>query len=357
MANSRVKLDQLTSIRGIAAWWVVLFHFQALMSAAMPASFMKIISHGYLAVDLFFILSGFVIYLNYHAKVFSGFPGSAIQFYTNRFSRIYPVHALMLGGYLLLVGTFFYFSKSGTPPDAYSSRSFIESFLLVHAWFGVGNSWNVPSWSISAEWFVYLLFPLITIVLQKYLKKLFLHLAVSTLIIFLIYYTYKVMGLSSLGADTFTMALVRTLFEFLLGTIIGSLYVNHHIDLVKYKYWMLFIFASTVLLYINFDISDFALIPAAFFSLIIYMSVEDDFVSTALSNKALVYLGEISYSTYMVHYFIYDLLKAGWVTNSGEVNQIYLALSFLAVLTSSILIYHFVEMPSQKYLRKRLRGI
>lgn len=354
MDNSRGKLNQLTSIRGIAAWWVVLFHSQMLFDDSLPPALANVIAHGYLAVDLFFILSGFVIYLNYNSKVASGFPASAIAFYLNRFARIYPVHLLMLGSYLLLAGAFVYFSKSGVTPDSYSAKSFVESVFLIHAWFGTGMSWNVPSWSISAEWFVYLLFPLITLILRKHLKTMLSHIAISAFILALIYCTYSAMDVNSLGTDILSMALIRVCFEFLLGTIIGSAYVSHLAFLKQYKKWILIAFAVISIIYVNFDIKDYVLFPAAFFFLIIYMCVEDSILQTVFSNRVLVYLGEISYSTYMVHYLVYDLFKAVWVSESSNVNQGYLALSFLAVLLMSMLTYHFVEMPSQKYLRGRL---
>lgn len=357
MQIQNVKLDQLTSIRGLAAWWVVVFHSQALLDISLPTNVLKVISHGYLAVDLFFILSGFVIYLNYHAKAASAFPRSAVAFYTNRLARIYPVHLLMLCGYLLLAVAFLYFSRRGETPDSFSAKSFIESVFLIHAWFGAGMSWNVPSWSVSAEWFVYLMFPVIALILQRYLKEVFSHIALSAILLFLIYYVYSAMDVASLGDDVPAMALVRVTLEFLMGTIVGSLYVHHYAWTEKNKYWILLGFLTIIFVYFVSEINDYALIPAAFFLLIAFMSVEDAFLRKTLSNKVLVYLGEISYSTYMLHYLVYDLLKAGWVTDSGKVNQFYLALSFLVVLVGSMLIHHIVEKPSQSYLRKKLVGM
>jgi peptidoglycan/LPS O-acetylase OafA/YrhL len=66
----------------------------------------------------------------------------------------------------------------------------------------------------------------------------------------------------------------------------------------------------------------------------------------------LVYLGEISYSTYMVHYLVYDLLKAAFVTDAHQINQWYLWLSFVAVFVLSVVLHHVVDMPSQKYFRR-----
>ena len=59
------QIHALTSLRGIAAWWVVLFHFDTYLLPYIPVAVFQFIAKGYLAVDLFFCLSGFVIFLNY----------------------------------------------------------------------------------------------------------------------------------------------------------------------------------------------------------------------------------------------------------------------------------------------------
>jgi peptidoglycan/LPS O-acetylase OafA/YrhL len=81
--------------------------------------------------------------------------------------------------------------------------------------------------------------------------------------------------------------------------------------------------------------------------------VTTSWITAALSTPVLVYLGEISYSTYMVHYLVYDLLKAVFVSSSYQVNQLYLWLSFVVVFILSVLLHHAVDMPSQKFFRRR----
>ena len=60
------NIDALTGIRGIAAWMVVVYHFRTLMPAADSSNVLRLFDHGYLAVDLFFILSGLVLYISYY---------------------------------------------------------------------------------------------------------------------------------------------------------------------------------------------------------------------------------------------------------------------------------------------------
>jgi peptidoglycan/LPS O-acetylase OafA/YrhL len=247
---------------------------------------------------------------------------------------------------------FTYFSSSHSAPSAYTWNTFIQSMFLVHMWFGSDLTWNVPSWSISSEWFVYLFFPLMAYLLRKMRDGIGAHLLAIGLLAALLYLIYSTAGLTSLGADIPRMALVRTMLEFLMGVFIGSLFVNHRHFLQKYCSAMLVGFVALFFLYVGAPVPDYALIPVAFALLIAYMSVTSSWITTTLSTAPLVYLGEISYSTYMVHYLVYDLLKACFVNNLNQVNQIYLWLSFVAVLILSMLLHHAVDSPSQKYFRR-----
>lgn len=317
--------------------------------------FIKVLSHGYLAVDLFFILSGFVIYLNYQAKITKNFPQSIMPFYWNRLTRIYPLHFLMLIAYVLFAASFLIFSKSAATPASYDIKSFIQSLLLIQAW-GYGTmSWNVPSWSISAEWFVYLLFPFLALVLRKYLNNIARHLVLGCLLLAAIYFTYSLTRTQSLGDAITTMALPRTIFEFLLGNIVASLYLHHLAFLTKKKYAFFAIFIVAIAVYVNIEINDYVLIPVIFFSLITYMCVDNSLFKKVLSHPALVYLGEISYATYIIHYLIFDLLKAGWISNTSSASQVYVYLSFAMVLIASVFSHHLLELPAQQYLRMKYR--
>jgi peptidoglycan/LPS O-acetylase OafA/YrhL len=349
-----VKLNQLAGLRGICAWWVVFYHSLTLMNDSVPMPVKQFISHGYLAVDLFFLLSGFVIFLSYHASLSTNFPHSVGKFYWNRFSRIYPLHVVMLGGYLLLFGAFTFLSNSHTAPQAYTWSAFIQSMFLVHMWFGSELTWNVPSWSISSEWFVYLFFPLMAYSLRKLRGGIVAHLACILLAAAILHVIYSMSGLHSIGADIPHMALVRTMFEFLMGVFVGSLYVNHRDFLVRHSTAALAGFVALCVLYASTSTPDYALIPITFAFLIAYLSVTTSWITALLSTPVLVYLGEISYSTYMVHYLVYDLLKAVFITDTHNINQMYLWLSFVVVFILSVVLHHAVDMPSQKYFRRRL---
>lgn len=119
-----------------------------------------------LAVDLFFVISGIVIAMVYETRVrdFGGYR----SFIRKRIARLYPLHLATLAfyvaiGVLIALGKFVPASTS-----KYDTAEIVPNLLMIHAWFPHGHlSYNYASWSISAEFFVYLLFPVILFVVSR----------------------------------------------------------------------------------------------------------------------------------------------------------------------------------------------
>ena len=159
--HSIPNIPALTGLRGFAAWWVVSYHFREFFYLA-PAWLISFFSKGYLAVDIFFILSGFVIYISGNGLAQNPNLQKYLTFVRRRFSRIYPVHLFMLLVYLLLPAAIVIFSKSKQIPQAFSIESFIANLFLLQAWGFIDYlSWNVAAWAISSLFAAYLLFPII----------------------------------------------------------------------------------------------------------------------------------------------------------------------------------------------------
>ncbi len=175
------EITSWTALRGIAALWIVLFHFwPPLATSGTPL----ILAKGYLAVDMFFVLSGAVLMLVYQGTIAEG-RFRLREFALKRFARLYPVHlvtlvlalAILLGGPLL--------GFQGRALD-YDVPSMVLLHLgLMHAW-GVlpTGGLNFPSWSISAEAFAYALFPLLALAFFRLSPRAALPMALS---VFLIY--------------------------------------------------------------------------------------------------------------------------------------------------------------------------
>ena len=140
-------------MRGIAAIYVVLFHsFSALPLSNFLTTF---VSHGYLAVDLFFVLSGFVMAMTYGHRFASGWSrGAYLQFLGRRIARIYPLYlvATIVGFFLIVSGCL---DASKSPP---LGITLVLNLIMIQAW-GLAGSLDAPCWSISAEFAAYLIFP------------------------------------------------------------------------------------------------------------------------------------------------------------------------------------------------------
>jgi peptidoglycan/LPS O-acetylase OafA/YrhL len=150
------EIRSLTGLRGIAALYVLLFHYFPLAATSNFSNPLKrVLDHGYLAVDIFFVLSGFVMAMNYGRSFAAGWSWSAyLRFLGRRIARIYPL-------YLVATITGFVFVTAGWLNYTHAfprATAVMVNLLMIQAWGFVG-SFDSPAWSISAEWAAYLVFP------------------------------------------------------------------------------------------------------------------------------------------------------------------------------------------------------
>jgi len=147
---------RLDALRGVAACSVLLYHSKFTVWDE-PTALMR---NAYLAVDLFFVISGFVMQHAYGARIRQGMP--LPDYMVLRLGRIYPLHLFMLlvwVPYIAFKTHLFHQGFGGTDPSYSNAWTFLSNVLLIQAWHLHDSlNWNYPSWSISAEWAVYLLF-------------------------------------------------------------------------------------------------------------------------------------------------------------------------------------------------------
>ena len=129
----------LTSLRGLAAFAVMAFHFTPMMAG------FSLFSRGFLGVDLFFLLSGFILAHVYSGRLRLG------PFLSARFSRTYPLHLFTIALLLPALGR----------GEAFSATALACNLSMTQVLCGGPLSWNPVSWSLSAEWISYLAFPLL----------------------------------------------------------------------------------------------------------------------------------------------------------------------------------------------------
>lgn len=340
--------ESLTVLRGIAAWWIVLYHFRSFLDDHFPASFIFIVAQGYLAVDLFFILSGFVIYYNYRTLNYN--KNDLLTFFAKRFARIYPLHIVILVSYLSIPLLFILYSKFDRFSDWYDTSYYFMSIFLLQNWgFTDTLSWNTPAWSISTEWFSYLAFPFFLFAVSKYLTRFYL-VALSFCIVTLILAAYFYLnGESTIGANIPKNGLTRCVLQFFLGILVCNVYLNNKniFENTLFKFFLVPLLLFTSYYFWKKNINDYYVVSIIFSLLILHLATFSQKTQSYLRATPLYYLGEISYSTYMVHFIIREWFKLGFVSVPGQATLVKVLAVLFAIFIASAILYKFVEKPAQ----------
>lgn len=354
--NAR-NIPALTGIRAIAALLVLSIHVDQNVPTDI-ALYLPFIGRGYLGVDFFFVLSGFIITHVYLAS-FPKLTGDAVRiFLWHRFIRLYPVHATVL---LVMIAMVF-FAKAGgreISDGNFKTVDLIWQFLLMHAWgFADVATWNVPSWSISAEWFAYLLFPVLAPVLFVIRSRaVAAALAVAALVAMTAACLVFKWELNSfVGAP----ALLRVTGEFLCGAALCRVVT---IEGLSGPRWWNGDLAGTLafaafLVGASMGFSDFLLVALLALT-ILGTAAANGFLARFLGSKIAVWLGEVSFSIYMVHFPILIVLrriyeKLGYASWHWSLHAAAFVLTFAIVIAVAALLYYIVERPMRARLRDRM---
>lgn len=356
------KIESLESLRGIAAVLVATFHFQPQTHVSGP-----FIERADLMVDFFFVLSGFVIALNYHDRLRS--VGEVYQFQRKRFWRLYPLHCLMLFVFLMievakyLVEIHFNINANNPAFSQNNFGAFVSNLLMIHNWTGAGITFNTPSWSISAEFFTYLIYA-ISVFLTRSTPRVFY--LICTLII--VAAAFELGHRNFLGVSDFTGPL-RCLFSFFIGVVTVPIF-NHlkNKQLIKSSATAVILLSMSCYLVgaSKSFMADLMPVIPIFFALVILvvaLSPKTTLVMRALTLPFLVHLGTISYGIYMIHnavwWFTNQLLRfvVGLETTTGADGKIRLAIDTMlaadAILISGLLITIVLANLSHRYFETR----
>jgi peptidoglycan/LPS O-acetylase OafA/YrhL len=330
-------MNYLTSLRGIAAFLVVLFHIKLyLVDIAFARTLVPFLSHGYLAVDFFLVLSGFIMAYKYHDAFRDGARAQFFDFLAKRIARIFPLHAFVMLAYIAIPVTL---SATGREYDQaqFGLYQFVCKFLLIDLWTFdqiSWKSWNVPSWTISAELLAYVLFPILMYRFQR-LRK-YLVPAVLAGACFALAIAYDSRGCAHLGECIGHLGLFRCLIEFALGiSVVLAAYVGLALSPVP-NYWY---------------------VPIMFAALLYGLLGFSSFVHRLLETRPLVFLGDISYSVYLTHVLIAEVVFRVFVAPGQTTASPWLVGGYLAiVLVFSTLTYRLVEKPSRRRVYSLLTG-
>jgi len=350
-------LHALTSARGIAAWLVVFYHIRGTMPW-LPGDMLAIFAKGYLAVDFFFLLSGFVIYFSSHREMLDRGTAGIGPFLRRRLARIYPLYAAIL---LLTVAFAALLTLSGRPAGGYPWAELPLHILMMQNWgFTDALSWNHPAWSISTEMAAYLLFPLLILATPiARAPRAALLAGIAILIAAMGLWLYQA-GLDNLGQHIVRYGLVRCLFEFSSGAMLCALWLRqggrHRAPLAVAAA----VVGGAALLWSLYPRAELWAFPAMAAALIFLLADHARRTEAAGRRpsppaRALRYLGEISYATYLSHYMLFTWYKIALVNDPAHVAPWKIGVFLLLTLAASSALYHLVELPGKRFVTRLLR--
>ena len=349
-APTVLRLDALTGIRGIAAWLVVFYHIRHSMQLLVPQEIIGWFAKGYLAVDLFFVLSGFVLWFNYGERLQGGGRGQVGAFLWRRFARVWPLHAFILSLFVLFAALLVFVGRGSAN---YPFAELPLHFLLIQNWgFTPALAWNDPAWSISTEFAAYLLFPLLAVSLPWNRLSAPVLIAIAIALCTAIAVLFHLSGTQSLGHDIARLGLWRCLAQFCLGMIACLLWLKWRGKAFAAA-WVAVASLSLLVIGQSFSLPETAFVPALFFTAILALALDRSFVSRMLSTRAAIYLGEISYSTYLSHFLLFILFKLAFVDESLQLGWGQTAGYLALVALASMALYHLIEKPAQIWLNGR----
>jgi len=334
--------------RFVAALGVFIFHLKNIDKGISPVWNG---SYG-LFVDMFFILSGFVISYSYPST--STGMRSYVRFLVRRIARIYPLHllTLLLFAALALVGI------SG-PTSHAGFLDFIQNLFLVQAW-GITDhlSFNSPAWSISAELFCYLLFPLFMLLAGR-VSPLVLAIVVAVSYGILAHVHLPIwQERSQMYGANYDFGMLRALPSFLNGillTVLFRLSSDHRKKPVAIA--GIALFAVSVLVLNVYAKPDLAIM---LFSLAILVTATGESAFARFPGSDwLGRLGNTSYAIYMVHELLLILLfKPAWHF-FGLQPGIFPAFAVVCCIVLTVVAdvtYNYVENPARKWINRLVPG-
>lgn len=341
-------LRPLTALRFVAAAWVVLYTCWPFLDVGFTP---HLASKGYLGVELFFVLSGFIlshVYLEAFGTKRFGYKG----FLWARIARVYPLHLVtLLGVMALAIG-------AGLAGIAMEARvidwaSLPANLLMLHAWgLAPEAAFNHPSWSISAEWFAYLTFPAFAAVAWALRARPWLAVVAVAAALLALYVAFQNLAGFPLTQATIRWGALRIVPCFALGC---ALYLVHRRGgvarpgLLSALALVLIVAAASVQAWDGFIV----LLGGM---LILSLGSLDNVRAGPLSSRFAVWLGEISYALYMV-LIPWTLVAVNGVARlTGDADKIFslpvwLAIVFGAVVAAAIA-HHLVEKPARTWLRR-----
>jgi peptidoglycan/LPS O-acetylase OafA/YrhL len=392
----RRQLPALTGIRALAAFWVFARHFRTELLGAFPGLHIlaPLMNTGYLGVDLFFILSGFILTYTHFDKLGTDWNWrKAIGFLWLRIGRVWPLTAFVL----VLFGLYFVFQTATASTTAAAANfakqanvgELLQHLLLIQAWIPAPLDWNGLDWSISAEWLAYLVFSVGIIVLARFAlsaskSAMVILIAILTLPMIIIGCTQQDDNILLFFPNTFTInpgiVILRVVTEFWIGAILAILLKRRLADdrpllfplatvasviaiaviyLVTYLDKTPWIRAGSHQFSNGVDMvarSSTIIVLPLFVLVIAGLAIgRRDPLAWVLSTRVFQVGGRASFALYLSHALVIGLAVAvlAHVSNVPIRDAITLAV-IVAVWVFAWILWRFIEEPSRKLARRML---
>ena len=346
-------LPTLTGLRGFAALMVLLYHIRGGMAGFMPDRVIAVLAEGYLAVDLFFVLSGFVLWWTYGAEFAARGLRAAPHFIVRRFARIFPLHLAILSAMVLFAAALLVSGRD--PGEHYGFAELPAHYLLVQNWgFGDRLAWNDPAWSISTEWAAYLLlalaggsiarlsvgrwsFPLLVIAISGGLG-----------------WWFAATGRASIGDEIPATGLLRCLAEFGIGILLCMWWTAQ-----RERTRGTAIIYGTALGLVGIGALLFAVagsqpaaIPLIMTAVVILALQASVAPRPLLAGRIAQWLGDISYAVYLSHFFLWILFKLFFVDDPAAVHPAGILGFILLTLAASHFLHIVLEVPARRIAQR-----
>ncbi len=340
--------EEIDGLRGLAVLGVIFYHAEILVNNK------NIFSGGFLGVDIFLVVSGFLITRIINNEYLYEKTFTFKNFYERRFRRLVPalliviIFSTIFAYFILLPNQFIYFIKS-----AFSSIFFFSNFFFHYTGEAYGQSvlTTIPllhTWSLSLEEQFYIFYPAFLIFIFKYAKN---KINISLTIFFFISIIFALLINKNHGSFNFYMLPSRG-WEFILGALLAinedkKIYnFNIHIkSLMSFLGLLLILFSFLFFDNVNEHPGYKTILPVLGTALIIFNSDSKNYINVFLSNKALKNLGLISYSLYLWHHPIFSFSK---IIGLNEQNILIKLLLFLLSIFLAYFSFKYIEILFRK---------
>jgi len=347
LTRHRRTLPALTGVRFLAAFYVVLFHGLPWLREryVLPAALQTFLGNGYLAVNLFFILSGFILAYTYDGQIAG--KSNRLRFWEARFARIYPV-------YFLSLVLAFWFERG----LSFGTRAAV--ILMVQAWNPrtpkLTGAWNYPAWTLSVEAFFYLCFPFLLPWMSRKSGRVLFWMMGLLLIICVVVHT-PIQGLgdldrSSLLTNIVPLPLLR-IPEFLLGMVIGlKLLRNEATGQNVGSPSRVYIAVLGALLILSLPLGVWVSLVTVPFAVLVYeLAIGGSVLAKSLSARFMVLLGSASYAVYLLQFPVRSWTRVIFSHFPEKLAHLGTPLTPLILVLFSILVFKLWEEPCRRALR------